>query len=329
MNTNDTNPHHIAVLPNEVVEFLDFNDEVYANKEGYIIDCTCGFGTHSLLLLKNTPSNIKLICNDKDKEALKFCKEALSDYQDRIVFSNNSFSNVLDIHKDKNIIGILADIGVSSYQLDNDARGFGFNSSTLDMRMDQTSDIDAKYIINTYTKDALEKLFAKYDVKDYKKISALICENRPFDEARALAQLIQKHSHQHKKHSATLVFQAIRIEVNKELDELEILLNHIESNHSKFMQNKCKVCIISFHSLEDKIIKNYFRNWSKSCICSQDVFKCECGNNNQKGITLTKKPITPTPQEIQKNPRSSSSKMRVFAFGVDKFGKNKYQKAKI
>ncbi len=324
-----SNSLHIAVLQNEVISYMNFSDKIYnIKKESYIIDCTCGFGTHSLLLLKNTSSNIKLICNDKDKEALDFCKEHLKEYQDRIIFSNNSFSNVLNKYKDKNIIGILADIGVSSYQLDNDKRGFGFNSKTLDMRMDQTSFLDAKHIINTYTKDNLEAIFLKYDVKDYKKMSALICDNRPFNEARELAGLIEKHSFRHKKHSATLVFQAIRIEVNKELEELEELLISIQSQYAKFMQNKCKVCIISFHSLEDKIIKTYFRNWSKNCICTEDIFKCECGNNNQKGIILTKKPITPTQEEIQKNPRSSSSKMRVFAFGVNKFDKNKYKKAK-
>jgi 16S rRNA (cytosine1402-N4)-methyltransferase len=314
--------HHIPVLKDEVI--YAFKNLNHTNKDGYIIDCTCGFGGHSLALLENISNkNIKLICNDKDINALNFSKEFLKKYQDRIIFSKLSFSKLLDKYKNKKIIAILADIGVSSYQLDNNKRGFGFNSDFLDMRMDTSSDKDAKYILNTYTKTQLEKLFKQYDVREYKKISALIYENKPFTQAKELSQLIQKHSYKHKKHSATLVFQALRIEVNNELDELDKLLKSLEKLSKALILNNCQVALISFHSLEDKIIKNYFRNWSKKCICDSEAFKCECGNNNQKGIVLTKKPIIATKKEIKQNPRSSSAKMRVFSFNSSKNKKTK------
>ncbi len=293
---------HIPVLLNEVLEvFSDIED-------GYIVDCTLGYGGHSEAILKNH-SNIKMICIDQDKEAIEFSKARLCKYQDRIIFENDKFSKILQKHQDKNIRAILADIGVSSLQLDKKERGFGFNSSVLDMRMNQDSSLSAYEIVNSYDRVRLEEIFREYgEIREYKKVADIIVKNRPFYTARELAQTIEKNFKRGKIHSATLVFQAIRIEVNDELGELDGLLEAIKNSSL----NDCKVAIITFHSLEDRIVKRTFKEWSKSCICPPEAYRCECGNDHDIGKILTKKPIVPTKEEMKQNPRSRSSKMRVF-----------------
>jgi len=298
----DNSIPHIPVLFNEVIDtFKDLEG-------GYIIDCTLGYGGHSLGILQSNP-NIKLICNDQDDEALEFSKNRLKDYKDRVIFNKGNFKSVIKSFEDKNIVGVLADIGVSSLQLDKSQRGFGFESETLDMRMDQNQDLSAFDVVNNYSQNELEKVFKEYgEVKEYKKVASLIVENRPFSSSKELADFLAKNMYKGKLHPATLPFQGIRIEVNNELGVLEELFNQIEQSNLK----NTKVAIISFHSLEDRIVKNYFKKWSKKCICPSYVMRCECGNNNQLGRTLTKKPIIPTTKEIKENPRSRSSKMRVF-----------------
>jgi 16S rRNA (cytosine1402-N4)-methyltransferase len=295
---------HIPVLFDEVIElFQDISD-------GFIIDCTLGYGGHSNGILKSNP-NINLIGNDQDDEALEFSKNRLDKYKQRTIFNKGNFKDVVTKFKDKNITGILADIGVSSLQLDKLDRGFSFKSETLDMRMDQNQSLDAKKVVNEYSQKDLEYILKEYgEVKEYKKVASLILQNRPFNSANELAKLFEKNLYKGKLHPATLPFQAIRIEVNNELGVLKDLFDSIE----KADLHNCTVAIISFHSLEDRIVKNYFKKWTKKCICPPSVFRCECGNNNQKGKIITKKPIIPTPNEIKINPRSRSSKMRVFRF---------------
>ncbi|MEA3554326.1 MAG: 16S rRNA (cytosine(1402)-N(4))-methyltransferase RsmH [Campylobacterota bacterium] len=295
---------HIPVLFNEVIDtFKDL-------KDGYIIDCTLGYGGHSLGILESNP-NIKLICNDQDDEALEFSKNRLKDYQDRIIFNRGNFKDVIEKFKDKNIVGVLADIGVSSLQLDKTQRGFGFESETLDMRMDQNQELSASDVVNNYSQKDLEILFKEYgEVKEYKKVASIIVENRPFTSSKELAQFLLKNMHKGKLHPATLPFQGIRIEVNNELGVLNELFEQIQNANLK----GTTVAIISFHSLEDRIVKNYFKKWTQKCICPPHIDRCECGSNHKKGKNLTKKPIIPTPKEIKENPRSRSSKMRVFRF---------------
>jgi len=301
---NETIVPHIPVLFDEVIEtFKDL-------KDGYIIDCTLGYGGHSLGILESNP-NIKLICNDQDDEALNFSKNRLKEYEDRIIFSKGNFKDVINRYKEKNIVGILADIGVSSLQLDKNERGFGFNSETLDMRMDQNQELSANEIVNEYSQNDLERIFKEYgEVKEYKKVASLIVQNRPFSTAKELADFLSKNMFKGKLHPATLPFQGIRIEVNNELGVLEELFEQIEN--AEF--SNTKVAIISFHSLEDRIVKTIFKKWTMKCICPPHLDRCECGNNHQKGKVLTKKPIIPTAKEIKVNARSRSSKMRVFKF---------------
>jgi 16S rRNA (cytosine1402-N4)-methyltransferase len=295
---------HIPVLYKETLEaFKDINS-------GYIIDCTTGFAGHSSGLLSSN-ENVKLICNDQDDEALEFSKKRLEPYENRVTFNKGNFEHVIDTFKDYEIRGVLADIGVSSLQLDKLERGFGFESLTLDMRMNQNQALDAATVVNTYSTSELERVFRDCgEVREYKKVASLIVNNRPFTSAKEISELLAKKMPKGKIHPATLPFQGIRIEVNDELGVLERLFDSLEN--AKF--KNCIVAIISFHSLEDRIVKNYFKKWSKSCICPEGVFRCECGNNHALGKIITKKPIIPTALEIKQNPRSRSSKLRIFKF---------------
>ena len=305
---------HIAVLLDEVVQ--TFANSGQEGKNGYIVDCTLGFGSHTQALLESNP-NIKMICIDQDSDALAYSKEKLAPYADRVSFLQRNFSNIKDVLEDYPVVGILADIGVSSYQLDNEVRGFGFTSNTLDMRMNQQATLSAHEVIHSYSLEELERIFRDYgEIKSYKKVAKIIVDERSKNDIKSnyeLSDLLYKNMGYMKKalHPATLVFQAIRIEVNQELEVLNDLLQAIEESQKQ----EAKIAIISFHSLEDRIVKDHFRNWSKSCICNSDVVRCVCGNNHKKGEVLTKKPIVPTNAEIKTNPRSRSSKMRVFHFG--------------
>jgi 16S rRNA (cytosine1402-N4)-methyltransferase len=297
---------HIPVLLEEVLDTFSQVDD------GIIIDCTVGYGGHSEALLKSN-KNIKMICIDQDTEALEFSKKRLEPYMDRVKFLKGRFSDVINqIENLDQIRGILADIGVSSLQLDKKERGFGFDSKILDMRMDQSLNLTAYEVINSYPKEELERIFREYgEVNEWKKAASIIVQQREkklFESSKELAEFLSKKLYSRKLHPATLVFQAIRIEVNDELGELKRLLNSIRELNI----NKSLVAIITFHSLEDRIVKTYFKDWSKSCICPKEAIRCVCGNNNSFGKIVTKKPIIPTKCEIDENPRSRSSKLRVF-----------------
>ena len=295
---------HIPVLYNEV---LDCFKEI---KTGYIIDCTTGYAGHSSGLL-NQNSSVQLICNDQDDEALEFSKKRLKDFEKRVEFNKGNFENIIKKFEDYPIRGILADIGVSSLQLDKLDRGFSFNSKNLDMRMNQNQILDASTVVNSYSQVELENIFKEYgEIREYKKIASLIVQNRPFYSAKELAEFFYNKLPKGKIHPATLIFQAIRIEVNDELGVLDRLFKSMEEAKLK----DCIVAIISFHSLEDRVVKNYFKKWSENCICPKDAFRCECGKNHALGKIITKKPIIATNFEIKQNPRSRSAKLRVFRF---------------
>jgi 16S rRNA (cytosine1402-N4)-methyltransferase len=302
---------HIPVLYREVVEtFKNMNS-------GIIIDCTMGYGGHSSMILEANP-NIKLIAIDQDQTAIDFSSKRLEKFGDRIEIRKGRFSSVIkDVLKDvdvKNIKGILADIGVSSLQLDQKTRGFSYESDNLDMRMDKEASLSASNVVNEYSVSDLEKILLEYgELRNYKKIASEIVKNRPFTSAKELSEKLKQHMPRGKKiHPATLLMQAIRIEVNDELGELKSLLSNIQEAKLP----NAKVAIISFHSLEDRIVKKLFSKWSKSCICPPEAFRCECGNNHQLGKIVTKKPIVAKDDELKENPRSRSAKMRIFQMDV-------------
>jgi 16S rRNA (cytosine1402-N4)-methyltransferase len=208
------------------------------------------------------------------------------------------------------IRGVLADIGVSSLQLDQKERGFSYESETLDMRMDTNAAISAMDVVNSYSQTELERVLLEYaELRNYKKIASEIVKNRPFTSAKALGEKLKTHMpHGKKIHPATLLMQAIRIEVNDELGELKSLLKTIEEARLP----DAKVAIISFHSLEDRIVKQAFASFASSCVCPPEAFRCVCGNNHSLGKILSRKPIMAQDDELKANARSRSAKMRIF-----------------
>ncbi len=319
---------HKSVLLEEVAGF-------FKGTEGIFIDATLGLGGHSERILEENP-RLCVVGIDKDKISLEFAKNRLARFGERFRAVQGSFDkkigeifadlNCADLEKSANcptnltnppqkIGGILADLGFSSPQVDNLERGFSFESPTLDMRMDLDSPLSAKAVLNGYSKDELNRIFRDFgEIHNYQKITNLILEarkNRKIESAKELCAILEKHTKAKGGiHPATLVFQAIRIEVNDELGALKAFLRQIKNANPK----GAKIAIISFHSLEDRIVKEAFKAWSAGCICDKDAMKCECGGNNQKGEILTKKPIIPSESEICSNRRARSAKMRCFRF---------------
>ncbi|EPT0397800.1 16S rRNA (cytosine(1402)-N(4))-methyltransferase RsmH [Campylobacter upsaliensis] len=299
---------HIPVLPKEVNHLFE------KLNEGLFLDCTLGYGGHSENLLKMHP-NLHLIVCDQDEEALQFSKERLKEFDARIRLYHSNFSQILEQIDLKNLRGILADIGVSSLHLDKDERGFSLRSNFLDMRMDKSQSLSAFDVINTYSKEKLADIFKIYgELKDGAFLAEKIIKARAKKQiisAKELCEILGNTRLKNRKISqAILAFQALRIEVNKELEVLELFLQKLEKAHLR----DCILAIICFHSLEDRIVKNYFKKWAKACICDERAIRCECGANHNLGEILSKKPITPDKEEIKANPRSSCAKMRAFYF---------------
>jgi len=298
---------HTPVLYREVVDTFD------GIQEGIVIDCTMGYGGHSSLLLESNP-HIRLIAIDQDQTAIDFSTKRLAKYGERVSIKKGRFSKVIEeILQEvdiRDIKGVLADIGVSSLQLDQKERGFSFESENLDMRMDKEATLMAKDVVNEYSYQELETLLLEYgELRNYKKIADKIIQNRPFSSAKELSEILKSEMPRGKKiHPATLLMQAIRIEVNDELGELKSLLSSLKN--SALMD--AKIAIISFHSLEDRIVKQEFVKWAKSCICPPEAFRCECNNNHALGKIVTRKPIMAQDDELKENVRSRSAKMRVF-----------------
>jgi 16S rRNA (cytosine1402-N4)-methyltransferase len=294
---------------------LDEVLEVFAElDEGVFVDATLGYGGHSEAILSAHP-NIKLIGIDRDDEAINFSRERLKKFGDRVQIIKSDFASALSKIDSSNIVGILADIGVSSLQLDKKDRGFSFESETLDMRMDSSQEFSAYDVVNGYSETQLEKIIRVYGEDRFsKKIASLIVKRRKeskFTTAKELSALIGANFKGGKINPATLTFQAIRIEVNSELEQLENFLENVKN----LSQNGKILGIISFHSLEDRIVKTAFKEWSRSCICPPEAYRCTCGNNNELGDIITKKPLIASDTELRTNPRARSAKLRAFKFG--------------
>ncbi len=302
---------HIPVLLEEVLE--SFSNV----REGYFVDCTLGYAGHSFEMLARY-AHLKHIGIDRDDEALAFSKKRLEPFAERSTLYKGTFATVLPTLKEAPIMALLADFGVSSLQLDKKERGFSFTSETLDMRMDASSPLSAYEVVNEYPKEKLEYIFDAYgEVRSYRKLAAAIVEARakaPIESAKALSEIAKEVIPAGGKiHPATLMFQAIRIEVNNELGEIEGLLDAIEAKHYKGEV----VSLITFHSLEDRLVKNRFKKWSLNCICEPQAMRCTCGKNHALGKVLSRKPITASKEELKINPRSRSAKLRSFRFKND------------
>ena len=302
---------HIPVVLEEVLESFR------GVPEGYFVDCTLGYAGHSSEILKRY-GQFRHIGIDRDEEALAFSKERLKSFAQRSRLYKGTFATVLPMLKEAPVTALLADFGVSSLQLDKKERGFAFDSETLDMRMDAEASLSAYEVVNTYPKEKLEYIFDTYgEVRSYRKLASAVVEARaksPIESARVLSEIAKKVLPSGGKiHPATLMFQAIRIEVNDELGEIERLLDAIEAKHYRGEV----VSLITFHSLEDRLVKNRFRKWSLECICDPHAIRCTCGKNHALGKVLSRKPVTASKEELKVNPRSRSAKLRSFRFKSD------------
>ena len=306
------NTPHIPVLLSEVLSgFKDI-------QSGYFVDCTLGYAGHSEAMLQ-TYKDIKHIGIDRDDEALKFSENRLSAFSDKSKLYKGTFSTVFPMLKESPIVGVLADFGVSSLQLDKMERGFSFLSENLDMRMDSSAKLSAYDVVNKYDQEKLEYILNHYgEVLSYKRVASAIIEARskkPIESAIELSDIICSVVQRGGKiHPATLAFQAIRIEVNAELYEIESLLDALESRAKGGELKGCIVSLITFHSLEDRLVKSRYKKWSTACICDANAMRCSCGKNHKLGKMLTRKPITATKEELKTNTRSRSAKLRTFIF---------------
>ncbi|MFL0269615.1 16S rRNA (cytosine(1402)-N(4))-methyltransferase RsmH [Candidatus Clostridium radicumherbarum] len=302
---------HISVLLNEVIEGLNINEN------GTYVDCTLGGAGHSSEIIKRLNSNGKLIGIDQDLEALRAAKEKLTSYEN-VIYVHNNFTNIENILNEleiDNIDGILMDLGVSSYQLDNGERGFSYmKDAPLDMRMDREAELTAYEVVNGYSEEKLYKLIRDYGEEKFaSRIAKFIVdrrENSPINSTYELVDIIKAaipaKARREGPHPAKRTFQAIRIEVNK---ELEILDKAIEGSINKLKKGG-RLAIITFHSLEDRIVKNKFKDLADPCKCPKEFPVCICGKVPTIKI-ISKKPIEPSMEEVEENPRSRSAKLRI------------------
>lgn len=274
-----------------------------------------GGAGHSYEIVKRLSENGKLIGIDRDQEALKAAKEKLKDFSN-VIYVHDNHDNINEILEKLNIEkvdGILLDLGVSSYQLDERNRGFSYlGENELDMRMDKTQKLTAKEIVNTYSEEELANIIYEYGEERFsRRIAKNICEYRKTKEietTKQLVEIIEKSIPKSKDgHPAKRTFQAIRIEVN---NEIKPLFNTVK-NSIDCLNDKGRLCIITFHSLEDRAVKNAYIEAQGKCTCPKDLPYCVCGAKSF-GKIINKKPIIATKEEQEENSRSKSAKLRIF-----------------
>ena len=303
------NDYHIPVLYYETL------DNLVINPDGIYIDCTLGGGSHSEGILERLSDKGLLISIDQDTNAIEYSKKRLEKFGSKWKVFKGNFENIDTIAYmagvDK-VDGILMDIGVSSKQLDDPKRGFSYRYDVkLDMRMNTEQKISAYDVVNTYSEEQLSKIIFEYgEERHARKIAKLIVEERkssPIEKTSDLIALIKRaYPERASKHPAKKTFQAIRIEVNRELEVLENAM----SKAVELLKVDGRLAIITFHSLEDRIVKNKFKDLATACKCPKDIPICVCGSVKKFEI-ITKKPIIPVDDELKNNNRAHSSKLRI------------------
>lgn len=301
---------HVAVLTREVAE------QLHPEPGKRYLDGTLGGGGHTEEILTRSHPDGRVLGLDRDDEAIAAARKRLRRFEGRWIGRQASFADAKKILAEigwDSVDGVILDLGVSSHQLDTPDRGFSFRADAkLDMRMDRRQSLDAREILSSFSVQELERIFRDYGEESQARAiaRAIVTERqqRPIHMTGELVKIIEraKRTGRREHHSATQVFQALRIAVNQELQQLESFLE----TGFEILRPKARMAVISFHSLEDRIVKRAFRKWSRACLCPPRVLSCRCGWS-QKVILLTKKPITPSADEIQKNPRARSAKMRV------------------
>ncbi len=308
----ESNFSHKSVLLFECIEALTI-------KDGYTyVDCTAGGGGHSIEIAKRMGPNSRLICFDRDTNAIAAASERLKEFSRQVTFVNENFStleNVIREHNITNLGGVLADLGCSSHQFDTPERGFSYmNDAPLDMRMDRSAPLNAMTVVNEYGFDRLKKIIYDYGEERFApKIASAICKRRDLSPITTTCELsdiiksaIPASARSDGPHPAKRTFQAIRIEVNSELDSIAPMIN-TAVNH---LVPGGRIAIISFHSLEDRIVKQAYKELSSGCTCPRDFPICVCG---KKPLIkeIGKKPTLPSLEELEENPRSRSAKLRI------------------
>lgn len=303
--------HHISVLLNECIDNLNITPD------GIYVDGTMGGGGHSLEIAKRLTTG-RLICIDQDPNAHEAAGKRLAEYKDRITFVRDNFgniANILDSLGIEKIDGMLLDIGVSSHQLDEAERGFSYQQDApLDMRMNPDRPFSAYDVVNGYDEDELDRVIFTYGEERWaRRIAQFIVkerENKPIETTGELVDIIKKAvpkgARKDGPHPAKRTFQAIRIEVNGELEVLQRAIDDVAAR----LAVGGRLCIITFHSLEDRIVKEAFRKQENPCICPPQFPVCVCGKK-PLGRVITRKPILPSKEELEENPRSRSAKLRV------------------
>ncbi len=302
---------HVPVLLREVLEGLNLgNDKIY-------VDCTIGGAGHSEKILENT-KNSMLIGIDQDEDAILASSKRLEKYKSRVKIVRSNFANIKNVLASLNIEkvdGILADLGVSSHQIDTASRGFSFRfDGDLDMRMDMSQSLSAKNVVNEYSEENLKRIFKDFGEEKFaSSIARKIVNERkkePIVTTKQLEKIILSAVPRYKGNDGSSnvqrTFQAIRIEVNHELDILENFIRDAES----VLSPGGRLVIITFHSLEDRIVKQTFKDLATGCICPSDFPVCVCGRKPKVKI-VTPHPITATTEELKTNRRSASAKLRV------------------
>lgn len=303
--------NHVSVLLDECIQGLDIKPD------GIYVDGTLGGAGHSTEIAKRLKAGL-LVGFDQDINAINTAKERLKPYGDRIRLVRSNFENIkseiekLGIEK---IDGLLLDLGVSSHQLDEAERGFSYmQDAPLDMRMDNRVKTGAREVVNEYSKEELERIIREYGEENWAaRIAQFIVEAREEKDIETTLELVDiikraipKKARIDGPHPAKRTFQAIRIEVNRELDVIEKTIRDAAS----IMNKGGRICIITFHSLEDRIVKNAFKELAKSCVCPPELPMCMCDKKSEVKI-ITRKPILPSEEEIEVNPRSRSAKLRI------------------
>ena len=299
--------HHTPVLLNESIEYL------ITDKSGIYFDATLGFGGHTGAFLKVLNKDAFVAATDVDKSAFGFSKEKFSN-DDRVRLYNFNFSNIDIITKIESIgffDGIFADLGVSSFQLDNPGSGFTYREEAkLDLRMDKSKAVNAADIINSFSETDMADIFFKYgEERNSRKIAKEICSRRKDTRIETTLQLVEiitrviPSINQNK--TLSRIFQSLRIYINDELGVLKTFLDESVT----LLKKGGRIVIISYHSLEDRIVKETFKYETLDCICPKEYPVCKCDKERRLRI-LTKKPVIPSPEEIAQNPRARSAKLR-------------------
>ena len=303
--------YHESVMKNEVLHYLN------VHMEGVIVDGTLGDGGHTEFILKNTAPEVRVFAIDRDRSAIERARKRLSPFRDRVTLTHGNLGDLKSLaaqHGITRIVGLLMDLGVSSPQLDTPERGFSIqHDGPLDMRMNPSQKTSAADLLKELSDAELAAIIKNFGEERYSKriVRAIRKEQaeRPITTTGQLSRIVARAvaSPRHTRiHPATRTFQALRIAVNDELEQLKLALQDVIG----LLNSTARLVVISFHSLEDRIVKTFFRDEQKGCSCPPKIPVCICGRTQTLKV-LTRKPIVPSEEEVARNPRSISAKLRV------------------